>query len=100
MSCVLLVLSGMFDNVSVLIRSTLVQTLTPTDLLGRVSAVNSIFIGSSNELGAFESGLAAKLLGTVRAVVLGGFASLVVVGMVAGWVPKLRRMRTIEPETA
>jgi len=100
LSCVLLVLSGMFDNVSVLIRSTLVQTLTPTELLGRVSAVNSIFIGSSNELGAFESGLAAKLLGTVRAVVLGGFASLAVVGMVAGWVPKLRGMRTIEPETA
>jgi MFS family permease len=99
LSCVVLVLSGMFDNVSVLIRSTLVQTLTPTDLLGRVSAVNSIFIGSSNELGAFESGLAAKLLGTVRAVVLGGAASLVVVGMVAGWVPMLRRMRTIEPET-
>jgi hypothetical protein len=95
-SCVLLVLSGMFDNVSVLIRSTLIQTLTPTDLLGRVSAVNSIFIGSSNEIGAFESGVAARLLGTVPSVVLGGVASLAVVGLVAGLVPKLRRMRSIE----
>jgi MFS family permease len=96
LSCALLVLSGMFDNVSVLIRTTLVQTLTPTDLLGRVSAVNSIFIGSSNEIGAFESGLAARFLGTVRAVVLGGFASLAVVGVVAGLVPRLRKMRSIE----
>jgi MFS family permease len=96
LSCALLVLSGMFDNVSVLIRTTLVQTLTPTDLLGRVSAVNSIFIGSSNEIGAFESGVAARLLGTVPSVVLGGFASLAVVGIVAGLVPRLRRMRSIE----
>jgi MFS family permease len=94
----LLVLSGMFDNVSVLIRSTLVQTLTPPDLLGRVSSVNSIFIGSSNEIGAFESGVAARLLGTVPAVVLGGIASLGVVGIVALTIPKLMAMRSIEPE--
>ena len=70
----LLALSGMADNVSVVIRSTLIQLLTPPQMLGRVSAVNSIFIGSSNELGAFESGVAARLLGAVPAVVLGGSA--------------------------
>jgi MFS family permease len=96
----LLVLSGMFDNISVLIRTTLVQTLTPPDLLGRVSSVNSIFIGSSNEIGAFESGVAARFLGTVPAVVLGGLASLAVVGIVAGTIPKLRAMRSIDPEAA
>jgi hypothetical protein len=96
LSSVLLLVSGMCDNVSVLIRSTLVQTLTPRDLLGRVSSVNSIFIGSSNEIGAFESGVAAKVLGTVPAVVLGGLASLAVVGVVALSVPKLRAMRAIE----
>jgi hypothetical protein len=58
--------------------------------------VNSIFIGSSNEIGAFESGVTAKLLGTVRAVVLGGMASLAVVGMIAAAVPRLRRLRRID----
>jgi hypothetical protein len=96
----LLLLSGMADNVSVLIRSTLVQVLTPGEMLGRVSSVNSIFIGSSNEIGAFESGLAARLLGTVPAVVLGGIASLAVVGVVAATIPTLRRMRVIDEATA
>ena len=100
LSGLLLVLSGMFDNISVLIRSTLVQTLTPTDLLGRVSAVNSIFIGSSNEIGAFESGVAARVLGAVPAVVLGGVASLGVVGLVAVLIPRLRQMRSIETAAA
>jgi MFS family permease len=100
LSSLLLLLSGMFDNVSVLIRSTLVQTLTPTEMLGRVSSVNSIFIGSSNEIGAFESGVAARVLGTIPAVVLGGLASLGVVGLVAALVPKLRQMRSIEPASA
>jgi MFS family permease len=99
-SGVLLVLSGMFDNISVLIRSTLVQTLTPPDLLGRVSSVNSIFIGSSNEIGAFESGVAARLLGAVPAVVLGGLASLGVVGLVAALIPRLRTMGSIEQAAA
>ena len=72
LSAVLLAISGMADNVSVLIRSTLLQVLTPTHLLGRVSSVNSIFVGSSNELGAFESGAAAALLGATPAVVAGG----------------------------
>ena len=95
----LLVLSGMFDNISVLIRSTLIQTLTPPALLGRVSSVNSIFIGSSNEIGAFESGVAARLLGAVPAVVLGGLASLGVVGLIAVMIPRLRTMRSIEHAT-
>jgi len=82
----------MADNISVVIRSTLLQLLTPPEMLGRVSAVNSVFIGSSNELGAFESGVAAKLLGTVPAVVLGGAASLLVVGLTARLVPRLRQL--------
>jgi MFS family permease len=96
LSLALLALSGMADNVSVVIRSTLLQTLTPTELLGRVSSVNQIFIGSSNELGAFESGVMARLVGTVTAVVAGGIASLGVVGAVAWRVPRLRRLRRIE----
>jgi MFS family permease len=91
----LLALSGMADNVSVVIRSTLIQLLTPPQMLGRVSSVNSIFVGSSNELGAFESGVAARLLGSVRAVVLGGSAALLVVGLTARLVPRLRNLRRI-----
>jgi len=92
LSLFLLAISGMADNVSVVIRSTLLQILTPPEMLGRVSAVNSVFIGSSNELGAFESGVAAKLLGPVPAVVLGGASALVVVGLTARLVPRLRRL--------
>ena len=95
LSAVLLTLSGMADNVSVVIRSTLLQLLTPPEMLGRVSAVNSVFVGSSNELGAFESGVAARLLGTVNAVVLGGVAALAVVGLTAKAVPQLRRLGRI-----
>lgn len=95
-SLVLLAVSGMADNVSVLIRSTLLQLLTPAHLYGRVSSVNSIFVGSSNEIGAFESGVAAKLLGTVLSVVLGGVASLGVVSAVGWKVPRLRRLGRID----
>jgi MFS family permease len=95
LSLTLLGVSGMADNVSVVIRSTLLQLMTPPALLGRVSAVNAIFVGSSNELGAFESGVAARLLGTVTAVVVGGVASLGVVGIVAARVPQLRRLKRI-----
>lgn len=87
-----LVLSGAADMVSVFIRSTLIQTRTPTRLLGRVSAVNGIFVGSSNEIGAFESGVTAKLFGTVPSVVLGGVATLVVVAVTAIRLPLLRRL--------
>jgi MFS family permease len=95
LSLALLALSGMADNVSVVIRSTLIQLLTPPQMLGRVSAVNSIFIGSSNELGAFESGVAARLFGAVPAVVLGGSAALAVVGLTARLVPRLRTLGRI-----
>ena len=95
LSLALLALSGMADNVSVVIRSTLIQLLTPPQMLGRVSAVNSIFVGSSNELGAFESGVAARLFGAVPAVVLGGSAALAVVGLTARLVPRLRTLGRI-----
>ncbi|WP_442794532.1 MFS transporter [Pelobium manganitolerans] len=73
-----LFLEGAFDSVSVIIRSTILQLLTPDDMRGRVSAVNSMFIGSSNEIGQFESGLTAKLMRTVPAIVFGGSMTLVV----------------------
>jgi MFS family permease len=98
-STAVLFVSGLADNVSVLIRSTLLQVLTPAHMLGRVSAVNSIFVGSSNELGAFESGVAAKLLGPIPAVVLGGLASLGVVIAVGFTVPRLRQLGRIDELT-
>jgi len=81
----------------VVLRGTLVQSFTPQDKMGRVSAVNSFFIGSSNELGAFESGLAARLLGVVPSVVLGGAMTLVTVALVAWRAPALRRLGRISP---
>jgi hypothetical protein len=92
LSVVLLGFSGAFDMVSVVIRSTLIQIVTPEPVLGRVSAVNSVFVGSSNEIGAFESGVAAKLLGTVPSVVFGGLATLGVVAVIAVAFPALRRL--------
>jgi MFS family permease len=92
LSLVLLLISGMVDNVSVVIRSTLLNLRTPPQLLGRVSAVNQIFIGSSNEIGSFESGVAARLLGTVRSVIFGGVVTLGVVGVTAWRIPRLRRL--------
>ena len=73
---------GAFDSVSVVIRHTILQLVVPDDMRGRVNSVNGIFISTSNELGAFESGLAASLMGTVPSVVFGGVASLAVVGWV------------------
>ena len=97
LSTALLALSCMADTVSVVVRSTLLQVMTPDHLLGRVASVNAIFIGSSNELGAFESGTAARLIGTVPSVVLGGVATLLVVAVIAIKVPPLRRLREILP---
>ena len=88
----LLALSGMVDTVSVVIRSTLLQIFTPDALLGRVSAVNAVFIGSSNEIGAFESGLLARLLGTIPSVLVGGTMTLVTVALTAWKAPALRRL--------
>ena len=95
LSLLILTLSGMADQVSVVIRGTLVQIMTPDHLLGRVSSVNQIFIGSSNEIGAFESGVAARLMGTVPSVMFGGTMTLLVVVAVALWSAPLRRMREI-----
>ena len=91
-SLVALFLSGVFDGVSVVIRQTILQLKTPDHMRGRVSSVNSMFVGSSNELGAFESGLTAKLMGTVTAVVFGGSMTLLTVlttGLVS---PTFRRL--------
>lgn len=88
----LLALSGMFDNVSVIIRGTILQMYTPDEMRGRVASVNSLFVGSSNELGSFESGLAAKLMRLVPSVVFGGGMTLMIVLATAGFAPKLRKM--------
>jgi MFS family permease len=79
LSGLLLIFSGAFDNVSVVIRGTILQLFTPEDMKGRVASVNSIFIGSSNELGAFESGVAASIMGLVPSVIFGGCMTLAVV---------------------
>jgi MFS family permease len=79
LSLVFLFTEGAFDSISVIIRGTIMQLLTPDHMRGRVSAVNSMFIGSSNEIGAFESGTAAKLLGTVTSVIFGGTMTLAIV---------------------
>ena len=92
LSLFLLFLTGVFDSVSVIVRSTLVHTYTPEYMKGRVSAVNSIFIGSSNEIGAFESGTAAKLLGTVHSVVFGGVMTMLVVAFTTWRADQLRKL--------
>ncbi|MEA3244699.1 MAG: MFS transporter [Gemmatimonadota bacterium] len=94
-----LVVSGAADMVSVFIRSTLLTTRTPPELLGRVMSVNGIFVGSSNEIGAFESGVTADWFGAVPSVVLGGFLTLAVVGVTAWKNPTLRALRGLDPET-
>jgi MFS family permease len=91
-SMLALVLLGAGDMVSVFIRQILVQLETPDAIRGRVSAVSSMFVGASNELGEFESGVTAHLLGTIRAVVLGGFATIIVVAAYMRLFPELRRM--------
>ncbi len=95
LSFLMLFLTGALDNVSVVIRGTLVQVLTPDAMRGRVSAVNAIFIGSSNELGEFESGMAARLLGPIAAVVGGGIGTILVVLGVAIFWPSVRRLGSL-----
>ena len=91
-SLILLGLAGALDSVSMVIRGAIVQISSPDHMRGRVAAVNSIFIGTSNEIGAFESGAAAKLLGTVPSVVAGGCLTLITVAAAAVFAPKLREM--------
>lgn len=93
LSFIMLFLTGAFDNISVVIRQTILQTMTPDHMRGRVSAVNQVFISSSNEIGAFESGLAAKLMGTVPSVVFGGCMTLVVVSATFLFAPKMRKLK-------
>ena len=100
LSVVLLFVSGAADNVSAVIRSTMIQVMVPAEMLGRVSAVNAVFIGSSNELGAFESGTLAKLIGTIPAVIAGGLAAVAIAAGMAWRVPVLRQLGEIRRETA
>ena len=92
LSAAILLLSGVFDGISVVLRSTVLQLTTPDEMRGRVSSVNSLFISSSNELGAFYAGSMARLLGLVPAVVVGGFVTMGVVGITAWKAPKLRTL--------
>jgi MFS family permease len=98
LSFALLALSGMFDNISVVIRATIIQLYTPDEMRGRVSSVNSIFIGSSNELGSFESGVAAKIITLVPSVIFGGCMTLLVAVTTAKFAPNLRKL-SINPKT-
>jgi MFS family permease len=101
LSFVALLLSGAFDNVSVVVRQSLIQLLTPDALRGRVTAVNQIFIGSSNEIGALRAGLMAAMIGPVGAVVWGGVGTIAVVAAIARMVPGLRTLpplHTLKPE--
>lgn len=95
LSLFLLIASGGFDCISVIIRLTLLQTLTPDNMKGRVSAVNNIFIGSSNEIGMFESGLVAKAIGVVPSVVVGGALTIGVVSTIAWFGKSLRRLQSV-----
>jgi MFS family permease len=90
-----LIAIGALDNVSVVIRQTIVQLWTPDALRGRVSAVNRVFVSSSNELGAFESGAVAALIGPVATVVAGGVATVLVVVAAMRVFPELRRLESL-----
>ena len=91
-----LFLVGASDMVSVMVRQLFIQLGTPDEMRGRVNAVDSVFVGASNELGQFESGLTAHWLGTVPAVVLGGVGAILVTGLWAWWFPELRKAQEVE----
>jgi hypothetical protein len=92
LSYIALLVSGVLDGISVVVRGTILQLKTPDAMRGRVSAVNSMFINSSNELGQFESGVMARLLGVVPSVVFGGCMTMAVVGFTWFKAPDLRKM--------
>ncbi len=96
LSVLMLTLLGALDNISVVIRGTLLLTHTPDEMRGRISGVNSIFLGVSNELGSFESGFAAALFGPVIAVVAGGIGTIIVVLTVAKVWPEMRNLKTLD----
>jgi hypothetical protein len=95
LSMVALVLVGSMDTVSVVVRTTLVQLATPDEMRGRVSAVEMIFIGASNEIGQFESGLTAQWFGAVPAVIMGGVGTLLITALWAWNFPELRRVEKL-----
>lgn len=98
-SMAMLFICGFADNISVIVRHTLVQLLTPDEMRGRVSAVNNLFIGTSNELGGFESGVVSQYLGPVFSVVSGGVATILTVIAVAGFWPEIRKFgRLVQAE--
>ncbi len=99
LSAAALVIVGASDMVSVVVRSSLLQLATPPEMRGRVSAVNWLFIGASNEFGEFESGVTAQWWGAVKAVVIGGIASMVVTTTAAGLFPQLRRADALTAES-
>ena len=94
-----LAVAGAADTISVIIRGSLLQLATPPEMRGRVSAVNSLFIGASNELGEFESGLTAQWWGAVRATVIGGMGALAVAGLWSGIFPDLRKADELTSES-
>jgi MFS family permease len=96
LSVAMLTLLGGLDNISVIIRSTLILTFTPDEMRGRTAAVNSIFVGTSNEMGAFESGMAASLFGPIMAVVAGGIGTILVVLTIARVWPEMRDLKTLD----
>lgn len=98
LSLAALILSGMFDGISMVIRRSMVRLLSPDDMRGRISAVSWIFICSSNELGAFESGMVAAWLGAIPCVAVGGVVTLGVAGLTAWLAPQLRKLR-FDPHT-
>src|SRR6266568_4426835 len=100
LSLAALVLMGACDMVSVIIRHTMLQLATPDDMRGRVSAVNSVFIGVSNEVGQFESGITAQWFGTVPAVILGGVGTMAIVALWAWVFPSLRKVNELSPSVA
>ena len=95
LSIVSLAVLGAADSVSMVVRGSLVPLHTPDEMLGRVSAVNTLFIGTSNQLGEFESGVTAALMGTVPAAVLGGIGTIAVAGLWMWWFPELRKLRSL-----
>jgi MFS family permease len=98
LSCIALVMTGATDMVSVVVRSSILQLATPPEMRGRVSSVNWLFLGASNEFGEYESGLTAHWFGAVRAVVLGGIGSMVVTGLWSVFFPALRRADRLNAE--
>jgi MFS family permease len=97
LSLLLLFFTGMADTISVIVRSTMIQLGTPDEMRGRVSAVNMVFVGASNEIGQFESGITAQWLGAVPSVILGGLGTMLIV-VVWSWIfPDLRRLDRLVP---